>query len=250
MDTINFGELTFRFSSLDSTMNFGRTLARLGFPEGTAVLADEQTAGRGTKGRWWHSSAKKGLYVSFLLRPPAGLLHLLPLAAGLAAAEAVEELARVDMSLKWPNDLLFRGKKIGGILCEAETSTTGQADVIAGFGLNLNHHREDFAEEVADLATSLLIITGQTYQPEQLFQLLGRKFQFWYNKLKEGQAKLIVGRFEARLSFSPGQTVIIKDREGKVSGQFGGLAQDGSLILQIGQENKKYYASEIVRVLS
>jgi len=250
MSAINFGEFAFRFSSLDSTMNFGRLLARLGFPEGTAVLADEQTAGRGTRGRPWHSSAKKGLYVSFLLRPPAGFLHLLPLAGGLAAAEALEELARVDISLKWPNDLIFKGKKVGGILCEAETLQTGQTEVIAGFGVNLNHQQEDFPEEIAGLATSLLLITGKTYQPEELFRLLGKKFEFWYNKLKEGQAKLIVRRFEARLSFSPGQTLIIKEREGEISGQFSGLAQDGSLILQIGQESKIYYASEIIKVIS
>ncbi len=230
-------------------MDFCRTLARLGFPEGTAVLADEQTAGRGTKGRRWHSLAKKGLYVSFLLRPPAGFFHLIPLAAGLAAAEAIETLTRLPINLKWPNDLLFKGKKLGGILCESETSQLSQACVIAGFGINLNHHQQDFPPELVGLVNSVYLISGKSYQPEELFPLLGKQFQFWYNKIKEGQINLIVGRFEQKLFFSPGQTLIIKEPAGEVKGKFIGLGQDGSLIMKIGQENKKYYTSEIIKVI-
>ncbi|HOP60247.1 MAG TPA: biotin--[acetyl-CoA-carboxylase] ligase [Candidatus Saccharicenans sp.] len=250
MDEINFGELAFRFTTIDSTMNFGRLLARLGFPEGTAVLADEQTAGRGTKGRRWHSPAGKGLYVSFLLRPPAPLLHLLPLAAGVATTETIRQLSGVEIDLKWPNDLLFKGKKIGGILCEAETAEKDRPYVIAGFGLNLNHRLEDFPEEVVGRATSLLLITGKSFPAEDFLHLLGQEFQFWYNKLKEGQVNSIIKIVEDRLTFSPGQALIIKEREGEVSGRFGGLAPDGSLILQIGQDRKKFYASEIIKVIS
>ncbi|MBP6908830.1 MAG: biotin--[acetyl-CoA-carboxylase] ligase [Candidatus Saccharicenans sp.] len=249
MEAINFGELSFRFASLSSTMDFGRTLARLGFPEGTAVLADEQSAGRGTRGRHWHSPAKKGLYVSFLLRPPVAFLNLVPLTAGLAAAEAIDKLAGVNINLKWPNDLLFKGRKIGGILCESQTTQAGQSYVVAGFGINLNHRQEDFPAGVASLASSLYLASGQNYQPEELFQLLGKELQFWYNKLKEGQADLIIGRLEKKLCFSPGQTLIIQEPAGQVKGQFISLGQDGSLILQTGQENKKYYASEIIKVM-
>ncbi|MDD8020623.1 MAG: biotin--[acetyl-CoA-carboxylase] ligase [Acidobacteriota bacterium] len=249
MDEINFGELSFRFASLNSTMDFCRVLAGLAFPEGTAVLADEQAGGRGTKGRNWHSPAKKGLYVSFLLRPSLDLLNLLPLAAGLAAAQAIDELTGLAINLKWPNDLMFEGKKIGGILCEGETSQSTRPYVIAGFGINLSQHPEDFPPGIASLASSLYLISGQNYQPEELFPLLGQQLQIWYNKLKEGQINLIVGSFEARLFFSPGQVLIIKDQEGEVRGKFTGIGQDGSLILRTGQGNKKYYASEIIKVI-
>ena len=99
-------------------------------------------------------------------------------------------------------------------------------------------------------ATSLLLITGKSFPAEDFLHLLGQEFQFWYNKLKEGQVNSIIKIVEDRLTFSPGQALIIKEREGEVSGRFGGLAPDGSLILQIGQDRKKFYASEIIKVIS
>src|ERR1700758_426476 len=105
-----------------STNSDAMAAARGGAPHGAVFLADEQTAGRGRGDHRWHSAAGEGLYVSVLLRPeiPAARLALLPLAAGLAAADAIRAVARVAVDLRWPNDLLVGTRKAGGILVESK----------------------------------------------------------------------------------------------------------------------------------
>lgn len=247
---VNFGDLIFRFNRLSSTMDFARRLAELHFPEGTSVLADEQTAGRGTKGRSWYSAKEKGLYVSFLLRPSSSSLNLLPLAVGLASAEATFNLSGLDLQIKWPNDLVFQGKKLGGILCEAGTSGQESSFTIAGIGINLNHGHDDFSPGLWGQATSLFILTGKTFEKESLFHLLGQSLQFWYNNLEKGQVSAIIDQYQKKLSFIPGQTLIIKNQEAEIEGQFLGVDHKGGLKLNLGKEVKTFYASEIIKVLS
>ena len=117
------------FADVDSTNRVVADLARAGAPDGVVVAADHQTAGRGRRGRSWESPPGSGLLVSVLLRPPPPLVAL---AAGVAAAEAVERVAGVPALLKWPNDVLVDDKKAGGVLSEL----VGDAAVV-GLGLNL-----------------------------------------------------------------------------------------------------------------
>jgi len=247
---LKIGDLCFRFEQLDSTMNFCRQLAELNFPEGTVVIAEEQTAGRGTKGRSWHSAPGKGLYVSFLLKPEPKYLNYLPLLAGLAAREAVNLLADLDLRLKWPNDLVFEGKKLGGILCEGVSSGEKTA-VIVGIGLNVNHQPEDFPAEISGLATSLAMILGRNQEKELLFDFLGKSLELWYNKLEKGQVSEIIQTFRKHLSFSPGQKLVIEETCGKrLEGFFVDLNQKGGIVLKIGREQKVYYSSEIIKIFS
>ncbi|MCX6574641.1 MAG: biotin--[acetyl-CoA-carboxylase] ligase, partial [Candidatus Aminicenantes bacterium] len=153
------GAIVHRLESVPSTNDLARTLALRGAAHGTAVVAGEQTRGRGTKGRVWHSPAGLGLYVSFILRGPGGgavpFPHIIPLAAGLAAADAVREAGGIETSLKWPNDILHDGKKLGGILSEAVSGATGGDFVVVGIGLNAGHGPDDFPEELRASSTSV-----------------------------------------------------------------------------------------------
>lgn len=244
------GRPLFIFSLAFSTMDFARRLASLNFPEGTAVLAEEQISGRGTKGRVWHSVRGKGLYVSFVLRPSSASLNLLPLACGLATAEAIEELTGVRTSLKWPNDLVYQGKKLGGILCEAGSSGPQLSWTVAGIGVNLNHRPHDFPGQLSGLASSLLLITGKTWKPPELFNHLGQRLKVWYNNLEKGQFYSILINYLKRLSFRRGQRLLLRTPEGELTGQFRGLDEKGGLILKAGSETRTFYASEIIKVFS
>ncbi len=121
--TVFAGKLHFS-PATDSTNTDALAAARSGAPHGSVYLADEQRAGRGRGDHAWHSAAGVGLYVSVLLRPPipAARLPLLPLAAGLAAAEAIRAVAGLTVDLRWPNDLLIGPRKAGGILVESKIS--------------------------------------------------------------------------------------------------------------------------------
>ncbi len=145
-----------------STNSDAMAAARRGEPHGSVYFADEQTAGRGRGDHKWISAAGEGLYVSVLLRPqiPAARLALLPLAAGLAAVEAVRVVAGLTIDLRWPNDLLIGERKAGGILVEAQTKSKGSPHaVVVGIGINV--HQRTFPAGLDTPATSLDLETGR-----------------------------------------------------------------------------------------
>ena len=129
------------FETLDSTNDLAKELAARGAPEGTVVVAETQTGGRGRLGREWNSPPGVGLYVSLVLRPmlPPMELPQITLTTAVAVVRAVRRVAGVAPGIKWPNDLLFNGKKLGGILTEMETESDRIRHVVVGLGLNVNN---------------------------------------------------------------------------------------------------------------
>src|SRR5262249_47625594 len=140
---------------VDSTQRLARDLARGGADEGTTVIAERQTAGRGRMGRQWHSPAGENVYCSVVLRPPLapGAVPCLALVVGLAVIDAVRAVAGLAAALKWPNDVLLEGRKVAGILTELDAEVERVHFVIAGIGVNVNV--TDFPPELAHKATSL-----------------------------------------------------------------------------------------------
>ena len=139
-----------RFTSVDSTNRHLLLEAAGGRGEGVVAVADEQTAGRGRHGRTWTAAPGAALLVSVLLRPDLApeRLHLVTLAAGVAAAVAVQETAGFDARLKWPNDLVVDDRKLAGILAESD----GMGALVVGMGLNLRS--DAFPPEIAEIATA------------------------------------------------------------------------------------------------
>ena len=232
------GSIVHRLESVGSTNDEARALALAGAAHGTAVVAREQTRGRGTKGRDWHSPPGLGLYVSFILRGPGGgpvpSPHLLPLASGLAASDAVLAEAGVVTRFKWPNDLVHGGRKLGGILSEAVSGAAGGDFVVAGIGINVGHAPEDFPGGLGRLATSLRIAGGTVPSLDALFGGLCRALDSWYNALARGEKGRIVRAAEARLAFPPGDIVRIRVPEGAFTAVCRGLDPDGRLVVERG----------------
>jgi BirA family biotin operon repressor/biotin-[acetyl-CoA-carboxylase] ligase len=170
--TIFAGNLHFsRFTG--STSTDALEAARAGAAHGSVYFADEQLAGRGRGEHAWRSAAGEGLYASVLLRPPmpAGRLHLLPLAAGLAAADAIRAASGLTIDLRWPNDLLIGGRKVGGILVESKTEGSEVAFAVVGIGINV--HQRGFAPGLSTPATSLDLEPGRRISRQPLlFSLL------------------------------------------------------------------------------
>jgi BirA family biotin operon repressor/biotin-[acetyl-CoA-carboxylase] ligase len=170
-DTIYAGKLHFS-PVTGSTNSDALAAARDGAPHGSVYFADEQLAGRGRGNHAWHSAPGQGLYVSVLLRPhlPAARLPLLPLAAGLAAAEAVRVASGLTVDLRWPNDLLLGSRKTGGILAEAQTDAGKVAFAVVGIGINV--HQRSFDPGLSTPATSLDIELGRCVDRQQLLVAL------------------------------------------------------------------------------
>lgn len=157
---------------VDSTSSEARRLAEEGYPGGTTVVAEEQTAGRGRRGRSWNSSPGKGLWFSMLLRPEEMSMAGAPaitLAVAVAAARAITAATGVAPGVKWPNDLLAGGRKIAGILTEVKGEPDRVEYLVVGIGVNVNHGAADFPPELRARAGSLRLAAGRVFDRTSLF---------------------------------------------------------------------------------
>jgi len=230
-----FGKRIHHFFKTDSTNRVALELGQAGEPEGAVVLAEEQTAGRGRAGRAWASERAAGIYVTLLLRPKLAPVQapLLTMMAGLSTRAAVEAVTGLNVDLKWPNDLLIRGKKAGGILTEMHAEPSQIRFVIVGVGLNVN--QEKFAGELAERATSLRMETGKFHSRMELLVRLLREFEADYNRfLREGLAS-VVARFESASSYVRGKRVRVSNGVESYTGTTAGLGPEG--LLQVERED-------------
>jgi BirA family biotin operon repressor/biotin-[acetyl-CoA-carboxylase] ligase len=222
-------------SQTPSTNDEVKTLATHGALEGTVVLAEQQTKGRGRQGRSFASPAGVGIYLSLLLRPPfePSRLPQLTLLVAVATAETLSEISALNVGLKWPNDVEIHGKKVAGILTETLIRAGEPPAVIVGIGINVNTKLEQLPSVLHQHATSLALAAGHTFSRHQLIATLLAHLERLYHAFQHtGLASIrerwlhygrIVGR---RVRFSHVST----DKEGTVIG----LDEDGALLVQAG----------------
>lgn len=179
--TSAFGRRILYLSSTGSTMDVARAEAEAGAREGTLVLAEEQTAGRGRFQRTWVSPAGKNLYFTLILRPEAQRLRSLSIGAALAICQAVEEIAGLEPRIKWPNDVRVGERKLAGILIEGETSGQTPRYALVGIGVNVNYDVEE-AQEIAAIATSLKRELGREMDRELLLAAVLNRFERLYHE--------------------------------------------------------------------
>ncbi len=188
--TETIGKTLHCFESIDSTNSFLKRAAAEGAPDGAVAVADEQTAGRGRRGRSFSSGAGRGVYLSALLRPRLSPKKVLPLTAlgAVAACNAVERACGVRPQIKWTNDLVLNGKKLSGTLTELSLEgESGALDyAVIGIGVNCNNAREDFPPELRDIATSLCLETGRRVCRAALAAALIEELDGLYAALQDG----------------------------------------------------------------
>jgi len=223
------------FRETDSTNARARKLADRGAPEGTLVVAERQTQGRGRKGRAWFSPSGAGIYASLILRPsmPANETTRITFLTAVAAAETLLHQTELDVRIKWPNDLLVNGKKIAGILTEVNTEKGALDYAVVGLGMNVN--TPGFPDDLREKATSVLIETGKRFprtgilreylkrQEENLRRLQTSGFEPILRRWKE-LADTIGRRIRVEMTdqtyvgwaedIDPEGVLILKDREG------------------------------------
>jgi BirA family transcriptional regulator, biotin operon repressor / biotin---[acetyl-CoA-carboxylase] ligase len=157
---------------VDSTQRVAHRLSYEYVPEGTVVLAEEQESGRGRMDRKWYSPKYTGIWMSIILRPklPLAKAPQLTLIAAVAVVQAIEQLTELSPQIKWPNDILINGKKMTGILTELQAEADQIHSVIIGMGINVNQKKEDFPEELQEIATSIYIEQGEMLSRSALIQ--------------------------------------------------------------------------------
>ena len=168
------------FDETDSTNTQAKLLAERGAPEGTLVLAETQTAGKGRRGRSWVSPPGDGLWFSFVLRPSIrpSVTPMLTLVAAMAVAAGIEDVTGLPARIKWPNDIVISGKKAVGILTELSAEALETNYVIVGIGINVN--TTDFPEEIRKTATSLYLESGVYFNRSSIVAAVMKRMEPYY----------------------------------------------------------------------
>lgn len=213
LKTKTMGQTIYFYEETDTTNNRARELALEGAPEGTLVVAEKQTAGRGRRGKVWESPLGTGIWMSLVLRPqimPAEA-SVLTLLCGLATAEAIEAETGLSAGIKWPNDILINGKKAVGILTEMDCEMSEVHFVIPGIGINVN--TASFPPEIADIATSLYLECGKTVSRRRLVhKVLERLEEHYETFLRTGSFAAMLEDYRKHC-ITLGKEVHVLDRE-------------------------------------
>lgn len=242
---MKIGDIINTVESCSSTNDLAREAAVEGAEEGIVIVSKEQTKGRGTRGRSWYSAKNKGLYASVILRPQRPRVSLIPLMAGLGVKDAIADALGVQVDLRWPNDVLWRGQKTGGILCESGFFGNQLQFVILGIGLNLNHEKEDFPEEIRPHANSLKLITKRFIDETLLQRCLWKALNHWYQLFSQGEEEKITSSFERNSVFCQGEKITLVSEKGKVEGIYRGIDSAGGLILEEQGRKASFFAAEV-----
>jgi BirA family biotin operon repressor/biotin-[acetyl-CoA-carboxylase] ligase len=228
LSTHYLGRRFLYYPSLPSTQDVARQEAERGAPEGTTVLAEEQTAGRGRLGRQWVSPAGDNLYFSVVLRPSAEHLRLLVMIWPLAICEAVEEVTALRPRVKWPNDVLIGSRKLAGVLIESTFRGGGLDYAIPGIGINVNVDVSSH-EGIPDTATSIMSELGREVAREEVLATILDRFERLYESVRRGEPVHLA--WKARLD-TLGKHVRVSFGDRVEGGVAEDARADGTLILR------------------
>lgn len=225
-------------------------------PHGTAILAECQTAGRGRRGRTWHSPPQGNIYSSIIVVPaprahrPGPWLSCVPLFSALAAADCLSSQTGLAVSVKWPNDLLIGDKKLGGILCE-QTSTADQTlAIVIGIGLNINAPLDSFPDELKADATSLAAACGRNLDRVTILaDLFSRLEQRMDRLFLDGPAGMIE-EFALRCSTLGKRVRVTLEEQGVVQGIAESIGPDGCLCLRVAPDAGSALSGSLLEVRS
>jgi BirA family transcriptional regulator, biotin operon repressor / biotin---[acetyl-CoA-carboxylase] ligase len=231
-NSLHLGAQILRFETLGSTNDRARDLAMQGASEGVCVLADSQTAGRGRQGRQWSSPPNTGLYLSIILRPQVtpARAALITLASAIAVAETLILDFQTPADIKYPNDILVKGKKICGILVESSIADQRLEYAILGIGVNVA--QKAFPDDLREIATSLVLESKLAVTPEDFLPFLLARLNHWY-PLALGESEQVIRRWQALSSFACNAHVRIISGSSITEGITRGLTATGALQVQL-----------------
>lgn len=233
---------------VDSTNNEARRLAEQGAPDGTLVVAELQTAGKGRRGRFWTSPPGTGIWMSLLLRPDFAPEHAssLTLVAAMAVETGIREAVGLVCQIKWPNDIVLEGKKICGILTEMSTEEDCIRHVVVGIGINVNI--EEFPEEIGATATSLAIVSGSTIKRAPLVDAVMRAWEQYYAQFQRTLDMSGLKQVYNEHLVNLGREVKVLAPRGEYSGISHGINDGGELLVELESKEMRSVISGEVSV--
>jgi BirA family biotin operon repressor/biotin-[acetyl-CoA-carboxylase] ligase len=251
-----FGTYVYYFPEIDSTNNYAGRLAEEGAPEGTVIITDFQTAGKGRLSRNWESSSGSNILMSIILRPRLEIERVskITLATSEILVSALEKFLSkskfdtLTFTVKWPNDILVNGKKIAGILTESSLRDKNIIYVIVGIGLNVNQDIINLSDDIRLNATSLFAETGQIFDREILIAEIITEFEKQYFNLERTNYNQVMENWKNRCDHI-GKDIVIETHVTSERGEFIDVTEKGILLkMSENEEEKEFVAGTIKSV--
>jgi BirA family transcriptional regulator, biotin operon repressor / biotin---[acetyl-CoA-carboxylase] ligase len=239
-----FGSRLFVYDSIDSTSSRAKIFANKGAEEGTVVIADHQTAGRGRFGRTWFAESGSGLLFSVIVRPTFSMdkIGLLPFFAAVGIANAVETVTGMQCECKWPNDILLNKKKCCGILMESISQKNKFDYAILGIGLNVNQKR--FPDDLEGTATSLNSECGREFDRRNVFCQIMSSLESYYTDVSKGNFNTVLKEWKARTTIF-GKRITLTQAADVIDGIAVNLAADGGLVVETETGQRVFHAGDV-----
>ncbi|QDI89978.1 biotin--[acetyl-CoA-carboxylase] ligase [Salicibibacter halophilus] len=240
LPTKSIGQTTLFKPKVTSTQTLAKEAYREGTAHGTAVVASEQTGGKGRMERPWQSPEQTSISVSIVVKPDISLREApqLTLVTAVAVAETLQQTTQLPVQIKWPNDIYINDRKVSGILTEMQAEADKMQMMIVGIGLNINQKQTHFHEDLQEKATSLYAESGKEWPRAQILQALFISFEKWYDAwIENGFADIR----EAWESYAALYTQPVKAMQGNqtVVGHMLGINREG--VLQLKDQDGKIH---------
>ena len=250
LETKVLGQRAYYFDIIDSTQN--QALKMNNENDGTIIIAEKQTGGRGRSGRKW-ISPKGGIWFSLILHPKFDISNttLFPIASSLALSYAIEKTCKISPELKWPNDLTIKGKKLAGMLVDASFESNKIENLVLGVGINFEINSKEI-EKILKKTPNFYGVTSLSEQknkinPTKLIQSFLLELEKIYEDLNRNQTNKIIVEWTKRSS-TIGKKIEIDTEQGKVKGEAVKIDDDGGLIVKDKDKNRKIFAGDIVHL--
>ena len=246
LSTKIIGKKIIVYQEVDSTNSKAIKLAEKGEDEGTVIIAETQSKGRGRLGRFWLSPLGVGIYLSIILRPkilPKDSFSIVFL-TGIAVAESIKKVTSLSPTLKWPNDILVNDKKIGGILIETKSKKERIDYLVDGIGVNVNTDTSLFPKEIQKKSTSLKKIMGKDIDRNRLIKTLLHSFEKWYFQyIQEGKKKIL--KEWNKYTNMTGRKIRADISNRSIKGTVIGISENGLLLLKVKNKIEKITGGDI-----
>ena len=239
------GSEIFYYESIDSTNTKAKELAEEGYPSGVLVVANQQTAGKGRRGRVWISPKGTDIYMTLVMKPDIHPNHasMLTLVAALALAKGIRRETGEEVQIKWPNDIVLNGKKICGILTEMSVQFDCINHIVIGIGINV--HNESFAEEISDTASSLFLESGKHFHRAGIIEAFLEEFEKTYAVFLETEDISRLQKEYNALLVNMGRQVHLLDPKEPFDGKAMGVTNKGELIVDTWESRKLVSSGEV-----
>jgi len=244
------GKRVYYFEEIDSTQNFAQQIALDEKEDGTIIIAERQTAGRGRLERKW-TSPKGGIWFSVIIHPKfdVSTSTLVPIAGAVALSKSIKLILDVDVSVKWPNDITLDGKKVAGMLVDASIQANNIDYLILGIGINFDIDSKKLGKRLSKspnfYGVNSLRKKSDITPPKLLLKEFLVQFEKSLSQLNKGEKSKIVKEWMKRTN-NLNKKIRINTSEGKVSGTFQGIDIDGALKLKTGNGIKKIFVGDVV----